>query len=612
MQKKYLIMLGLLLIFITGCKMSPFNVEAKVNYVSREIKGDTLASKTIVVTVDLLNSVYIDGIKEVKATVNGVEVSLKYDDNEINGDNKKIVIYPFTKADGTAITPLTSNTIQITAIRLKDENGNSVTMSGKVDEVKITESGSSGDESGTTLDPVTGLKAELKSTTNGYQVELSWAENTLAKKGYRVYRTVTTDGIFDSSKEKRIDYTGAETTAAVVTTSMESFTDPKAQAAGSTVFYRVTAYDGTDETNRQDKAVGIKIIETSTTVTISNVTGLTVEKDADSVLLEWAAATATGTNIIGYNIYGCETINGTFIKMTSIGTTDVTAQVVNSETTKIKIPVNTKFGALTFTTVKPMYMKVKAVGLNGEEGTFSAPITATMYDGTVPTLKASTEIKLVPYGNDDSGITVTKLGAKLEWVNIAGVKSYKIERASSATGTYSEITEVAASAIGSGKTNYIDGSLMELSSKTAYYRIRCVSTNSAVGRPSGTVHLTDESNMLTPEITTKANWLELISTSVGATSSTYTFAYLDISDPANPKPAEVTGMPLDFAGYKMYMSNTFDGEFFLVGKVSGLGGATVTVPKTIIDPTKPIFVRCSTYDYFGNESGLSLRTDNIQ
>ena len=168
MQKKYVIMLGLLLIFITGCKMSPFNVEAKVNYVSREIKGDTLASKTIVVTVDLLNSVYIDGIKEVKATVNGVEVSLKYDDNEINGDNKKIVIYPFTKADGTAITPLTSNTIQITAIRLKDENGNSVTMSGKVDEVKITESGSSGDDSGTTLDPVTGLKAELKSTTNGY------------------------------------------------------------------------------------------------------------------------------------------------------------------------------------------------------------------------------------------------------------------------------------------------------------------------------------------------------------------------------------------------------------------------------------------------------------
>lgn len=129
---------------------------------------------------------------------------------------------------------------------------------------------------------------------------------------------------------------------------MESFTDPKAQAAGSTVFYRVTAYDGTDETNRQDKAVGIKIVETSTTVTISNVTGLIVEPDVDSVLLEWAAATATGTNIIGYNIYGCETINGTFIKMTSIGTTDVTAQVVNSETTKIKIPVNTKFGALTF------------------------------------------------------------------------------------------------------------------------------------------------------------------------------------------------------------------------------------------------------------------------
>ena len=75
--------------------MSPFNVEAKVNYVSREIKGDTLASKTIVVTVDLLNSVYIDGIKEVKATVNGVEVSLKYDDNEINGD--KIIIRIKTK-----------------------------------------------------------------------------------------------------------------------------------------------------------------------------------------------------------------------------------------------------------------------------------------------------------------------------------------------------------------------------------------------------------------------------------------------------------------------------------------------------------------------------------
>ena len=47
MQKKYLLILGLLLIFITGCKMSPFNVEAKVNYVSQEVKGDTTAAKKI-------------------------------------------------------------------------------------------------------------------------------------------------------------------------------------------------------------------------------------------------------------------------------------------------------------------------------------------------------------------------------------------------------------------------------------------------------------------------------------------------------------------------------------------------------------------------------------
>lgn len=71
MQKKYLLILGLLLIFITGCKISPFNVEAEVNYASYEVKGDTTASKKIDVTVSLENAVYIDRIKEVSAIVNG-------------------------------------------------------------------------------------------------------------------------------------------------------------------------------------------------------------------------------------------------------------------------------------------------------------------------------------------------------------------------------------------------------------------------------------------------------------------------------------------------------------------------------------------------------------
>ena len=42
-----------------------------------------------------------------------------------------------------------------------------------------------------------------------------------------------------------------------------------------------------------------------------------------------------------------------------------------------------------------------------------------------------------------------------------------------------------------------------------------------------------------------------------------------------------------------------------------IGGTTDVDRVLIVDGSKPIYVRVTIYDYFGNESGMSLRTQNI-
>lgn len=603
MQKKYLLILGLLLIFITGCKISPFNVKAEVNYVSQEVKGDTTAAKKIEITVSLGNSVYIDSIKEVNATVNGTAVKLKFDNNEINDTNKKIVIYAFVKADGTTIVPLTTNVIQITSINMEDENENEITMKGNVTEVKIGESGSSTGET-TAVPAVTDLFAVVAPENS---VKLTWKASTVASK-YIVYRYVGTgeNPIFNPDQEVAVI-----TAPEVVTTSLAEYTD-KNLTVGNTYFYRVVAYKSATEISaKQTVPASVRLQYTETSLAeVPQVAGLQAEPDVDSVLLNWTALTTTDPEIVGYNIYA----------VTGLGTSSEKTYILNKPTphitmgNKFTIYKGDEFisgsDKLTAASGVDMFIKVAAVARDGREGKKSLATRVYMYDSNVIVLQASTDIKVVPYGNDFTD--QTKLGVRIEWNLKSGIGKYVIERSEDGM-SYSEIQTVTAAYTAGGKANIIDGSFMEIKNKKAYYRIRCVSTTGAVGRPSGALTVEDYSNMLIPDITTQANMLLLSNLTTVGTSSTYVFQYVELNDDGSIKGgAKVTGLPLDFAGYKMYMSNSFDGEFKYVGKVSGLWGAELNIENTIIDPTKPIYVRCSTYDYFGNESALSLRTDDLK
>lgn len=624
MQKKILLsIIGILMLLLAGC--DTFNTESKVTYASYTISGTNLADKLIKITVTLGNSVYIDSIDEVNATVNGTPYKLQFINSEINATNKVITVYAFKDSTGAAITKKSSNEIIITSIKCTDENDNSITVKGLelMGTVTLTESGSTGE---TTSKAVTGLDATVKSTSTGYEVTVTWtASDSVGTGGYKLYRMKAVDGNFVETGETMLTVTSG----AAFTTSTESYTD-KDIAAGNTYFYRVTAYDGTNETPKQTKPVSIKVTAaTTTTITIPAVTGLTAVPDTDAILLAWAATSVSGANIIGYNIYGSDTLNGSYQKLTAETTSKTSVELA----TALSIKKGALFGTLTLSSGSPIFLKVKAVAEDGTEGSFSAGVKATMYDSTVPQLQSGTQLKLVPYGNTTSA-TETKLGAKLQWLNLTGVTEYIIERTETDGGTFSEIARLNvndatydANIADTNYTAFIDGSFMELKNKTAYYRIRCIKSG-AIGRPSGVVTVKDEKEPDAPSITAKATYLLLDpSIRVDVTSyktiadstkyfntttgvATFIFQYLNIDE---MKAATVL-MPTDYAGYKIYMSNKYDGEFTYVGNVSGLWGATMQIQNStglVVNGTKPIYVRVSVYDYFGNESNLSLRSEDI-
>lgn len=654
MQKKILfsIMAMLMLLLVIGC--GPFNTEAKISYASHTTTGTTLEEKMIKITVTLGNSVYIDSIEEVNAKVNEATKKLKFIKTKLNDENKVINIYALQGADSTtanAITVKDTNKVVIESIKCKDENGNTVTVSGLelIGVITIKSTGGDTTNTDTDLTAVSGLVAKEKSTSSGYEVTVSWTESSNAGTGgYKVYKMTSNNGIFKEDEETEIVTTGE-----AITTSRTSYTDTNV-TAGNTYFYRVTAYNGTKETDKQIKPTYVEIKATITTeVKIPAVTKVVAEADTDAILLTWEATIVSGANIIGYNIYGCETINGLYQKLENTTNTPT-----NVDSIKLSIKKGVKFGTIILSSGTPIYLKVKAVAEDETEGTFSSAVKATMYDSTVPMLQSATQIKLVPYGNTSG--TETKLGAKLQWVNLNGVTEYIIERTESTSGTYSEIVrldkndaEYDANSVDDNYTAFIDGSFMELKNKKAFYRIRCIK-NGAVGRPSGTVMVEDEAEPDAPAITTKTNYLGFYTvdnkTNLTKNETIYEFYYDDTTKAVSLNDATTTNTK-DFAGYKIYMSNKYDGEYQYVGSVGELWGAQITVPHSLIKPTialtdvldldgdsntteilrdtldldgdgnvtecfadtsnNPIYVRVSIYDYFGNETALSIRSVNL-
>lgn len=462
--------------------------------------------------------------------------------------------------------------------------------------VKVT-----GSSNTTVYTPVSGLTAVFGNNS----IILSWTANSAAERGYKVYRMESlNNSIWDKTKEVYL------TTATSVSTSIPTYEDTYKLTSGAVYFYRVEAVDnGGGVTPMQQSPVYLKY--TTASDTIPAVTGLAGEGDTDSILVTWNELAVSGQEIVGYNVYVSPTVDGVYQKLNNGSTPNIIKE------NKLRISKGDKFGTFTLSG-EAVFIKVTAVKSTGQEGSMSTSIKARMYDSSIPVLESGTEMKVVPYGNTVS-TDVTKLGAILQWKN-KGVTSYIVERTESMDGQYSPIATVLEDDVASDVnasalyTAIIDGSFMELKNKTAFYRIRCV-VGGAIGRPSGVVQVTDYSNMWTPIITEKPQMLILTTMTAvsisGSAGTEYGYEYLDFSDETKIKSATIAGLPLDFAGFKIYMSNEYDKEYLLVGSIAELWHSTVRVLNSQIDPTKPIYVRVSTYDYFGNESPLSLRSSDL-
>ena len=578
MQKKYVIMLGLLLIFITGCKMSPFNVEAKVDYVSSEVKG-TYPDSRIEIKVALGNSVYIDKVKEIVADVNNqTNVSLKFIDTKITGDSTTIVMYPFIDSTGKAITTMDTNVIKIKAIRLKDENDNDISVNGVIDPITIQSDGTS-----TTLTAVDGLKAEISGST----VKISWTAKEKATN-YKIYREVrpTTDSAF----------TNTETTLKTVTDTV--YYDSDNISADKVYYYRVTALVATNETPKQTIPVSVSYV-----VSVAQVTNF---KAADSVIttdrikVQWDKPSVIGGTLVGYKLQ----------MSTSIGADaswkDPTAALaINDTSLYYVLDKSDDFGGVTLQSGANRYVRIAGYTVIGGKtiiGIYSDPVKVDIYDSSVPIIQNSSQITLSPYANDTSS---TENGVYIEWPVMGANYKYIIERSLDGK-TYSQIYK------GSGKTagtklSYIDSTFLENKvpkrDTRGYYRIRCIDASGKIGLPSGIASITDYEEEAAPVITAIESQLNL--DIANSTATELVLKYVDDKG-ENVVPTHKD----DYAGYKIYVATSNDGKYKLLKKVSDLRGATLTSAELTAvgaNISGSVWVRVSVYDMFGNETELSMR-----
>jgi len=632
MQKKgflFISLFAVMIFIISACSVPPFNTEADIKYGENKFESVT-KNGTLEIAVENKNGVDAD-IKKVMLDV--------YEDGAKSGatfvitrDSQKGYIVS-GDVDGNSTTTIkvslenleleVGQEIKVLNVEYKDKNKNTIKLGEIREKAKIVSAGSSGSTGGNTV-----VEDELKAVqglsiaVSGNNVTIKWAENSHAKLGYIVYRVEKDNDVYDKDLEEPIIVENG------ITTSKTEYNDRDVKE-GYTYFYKVVATDGKKETPKQDIPKVATIEKEIVVVNIPAPQNVIGESEIDSATITWNAVTGSqNVEIIGYNIYIVENIGTQVEKAYRLnefpGREDLTEEQKKeapnvTKTTTIMLKKGYKYGTdKEIVTGKTYYVRVAAVRAdNRVEGERSEAVDVYLYNGNAPVIVASSDFRVVPKGTLDEGDDLSTIGVKLTWVDKPGVIKYIIERSDSANGPYDTLVILEDNAKSPNYNTeleqnwYIDGSFLEVPGKEAYYKIRCV-TLEGIGKPSGYVYIKDEPALAVPVITTKSSSL-LVTNANGQYLPVFTL--LDVSDEKNIKAAE-TSVELDHVGYKIYVSDKHDGEFKLVKKVPNLCGFEVNLQKDVNGKNTEFnsstsgvgkyYIRVASYDFFGNESQLSL------
>lgn len=608
-----------LVFIIAACSVEPFNKEAELKYEEDTMvyTVDAAGALTIPVTNDstvdaeakeVIIEVYQSGVW-VKTLIikNGTDEG-RITENEISASSTADIKVSLVGAGIEA-----GQTLKVVSVKFEDINDNEMTLGSVLESVEVTTSGSTGGTTGTVLTAVTGLRA----TVNGTTVSLYWAESDNATVGYRVYKMESADGVYDAAQETMITVD-----ANTVTTSKTEYQD-KGLIDGYTYFYKVTAYSGSKETPKQTIPVNATIEEEVVIVTIPAPGNVQGESDIDQATLTWDEVTISAAEIIGYNIYIVEDAATEDEKLYRLdefpGRDDLTeAQKASTpnilKATTVTLEKGYKYGTdKEIVTGKEYSIRIAAVrGDNLLEGQKSETAKVYLYNGNAPVIIAYTDFQITPKGtvNESAGDSSSTVGAKLSWSDKTDVIAYIIERSENSAGPYDTLVTITEGESApnyntdNAKNWYIDGSFLEVPGRELFYRIRCV-TAEGIGKNSASISLKDVLGLAIPITTVETSDLTVNDFDAGRFIPEFV-----LWDHTKGEAATVTTEE-DHAGYKVYMCDTYNGDYILMADIPDLWYFTVDITKDIYgnatgyNVVGEYYIRVKSTDWFGNESDFS-------
>jgi hypothetical protein len=610
----------MLVFIITACSVAPFNTEADLEYAETGMAYQVELGGELRIPVENENGVEAKA-KEVKIDVyqsgsklgSTITITKSTDkgtilSGTIDGNSSGEVVVLLEGLDLIA-----GQEIKIVEIKFEDLNENDIKLGNIVKAIEVTSSTDTG--GGSTTDSLTAVSG-LTATVNGTTITLKWAEHANALVGYRVYKMESENGIYDSSLEQEIVVENG------VTTSQTEYQD-KNLTDGYTYFYKVTAYSGTKETPKQSIPVNVTVEEEIIVVTIPAPQNVQGESDIDQATITWDEVEISAAEIIGYNIYVVEKAGTGSEKLYRLdefpGREDLTEEEKQStpnilKATTITLLKGAKYGEdKEIVTGKDYYIKVAAVrGDNLLEGQKSEASKIYLYNGNAPVVIAYSDFQITPKGtvNEAAGDSLSTVGAKLSWSDKDGVIEYIIERAENAAGPYDILTTItegeSAPNFNTDETTnwFIDGSFLEVPGRELFYRIRCV-TAEGIGKNSAAISLKDVLGLAIPIVSVKTSNLLVIDFDAGRFKPEFVLWNEEEGEPATVTTEE------DHAGYKVYICDTYNGDYKLMADIPDLWYFEVDLTQDIYGEATgynvpgEYYIRVKSTDWFGNESEFS-------
>ena len=270
---------------------------------------------------------------------------------------------------------------------------------------------------------VTGLSASAASAT---QINLSWNNPTGTEAGYKIMRASSSGGSFSQ----------------IATTASTSYSNT-GLSASTAYFYKVKAYTSPGG----DGALSSEATATTTTGPPGQVTGLAVAAASTTQLnLSWSAT----TNATSYKVERSVSSGSGF--------------------SQIATPSSNSYNDTGRSVGTRYYYKVRATNGDGD-GSYSSEANSFTLPGQVTGLSAS---------------AASTSQINLSWNNPTGTETgFKILRATSSGGTYSQITTV------SGTTSYSNTGLS--ASTTYYYKVKAYTSPGGDGAESSIANATTNS-----------------------------------------------------------------------------------------------------------------------